>query len=54
MILRNYPLARIWLGRSVEIRPTQEAEGYLEMVKEKMAEGPPGQSGGAIKRTMQP
>jgi O-antigen ligase len=54
MVLRNYPLARIWLGRSVEIRPTQEAEGYLEMVKEKMAEGPPGQSGGAIKRTMQP
>jgi tetratricopeptide (TPR) repeat protein len=39
MALRNYSLAKLWLGRSVEILPSPEAEGYLEMANSKMAEG---------------
>ena len=45
MILRNYPLARAWLERSMYAAPSPEAAGYLEMVDEKLAEaarpGPP-------------
>jgi tetratricopeptide (TPR) repeat protein len=40
MVLRNYSLAKIWLERSMAVLPSPEAEGYLAMVKEKMAQEP--------------
>ena len=49
MILRNYPLAKIWLERSLDVLPSPEAQGYLEVVKCKDGRGPPRQPGGAIK-----
>jgi O-antigen ligase len=39
MILRNYTLADFWLMRSMEVRPTPEAEAYQQVVKAKIAEG---------------
>jgi O-antigen ligase len=39
MILRNYSLAKAWLERSMLFAPSPEAAGYLEMVKERIAEG---------------
>jgi len=45
-VLRNYPLAKLWLERSLYWVPTPEAKSYLEMVNQKLAEGargsPPG------------
>jgi hypothetical protein len=38
-VLRNYPLAKYWLERSLFWEPSPEARGYLEMVNEKLAEG---------------
>ena len=38
-ILRNYPLAKLWLERSLYWAPSREAKEYLKMVNEKMAEG---------------
>ena len=47
MILRNYSIARVWLERSMQIKPSPpEAEAYMEVVKEKLTggagPGPPG------------
>ena len=36
MTLRNYPMAQFWLWRSLEVHPSPEAEGYMEMVKSKL------------------
>jgi tetratricopeptide (TPR) repeat protein len=41
-ILRNYPLAKLWLERSLAVAPSPEARAYLEMVKERMAGSAPG------------
>ena len=38
-ILRNYPLAKVWLQRSLFWVPTPEAEAFLETVNEKIAQG---------------
>jgi len=38
-ILRNYSLAQLWLERSMQVAPSPEAAGYLEMVKQRIAEG---------------
>ena len=37
-ILRNYPLAKLWLERSLYVVRTREAEDYLDMVNRKIAE----------------
>ncbi len=38
-ILRNYPLAKVWLERSLFWVPTPEAKALLETVNEKIAQG---------------
>jgi tetratricopeptide (TPR) repeat protein len=38
-VLGNYSLAMLWLQRSMEVMPSPEAEGCLEMLKARMAEG---------------
>jgi O-antigen ligase len=39
LVLRNYSIAQFWLGLSMQVAPSPEAEGYLEMLKERMAAG---------------
>jgi O-antigen ligase len=40
-ILGNYSLAQLWLNNSLSVLPSPEAEGYLEMLKKRMAEAVP-------------
>jgi O-antigen ligase len=41
MILRNYSLAKHWLERSMAAVPNPDAEGYLQIVNEKLAAAVP-------------
>jgi O-antigen ligase len=45
-ILGNYSMTEAWLERSMQVLPSPEAEGYLKMVRERMAEGLPSKPGG--------